>query len=165
MKILKKSVPLWVVIVSVVALTGVAIAAIIITWDISTQLEITGVWGITCYEWDKTTELPSIDFGFLHPEDVKRYPTANYYYIVNTGDYEFWVSYTIINAPPSTDVTIEVFVGNGETKLSPDTVYTGKSLVPNDDLVWFIKISVSSTAAFASYNPTLRWNAHDSSTG
>jgi len=30
---------------------------------------------------------------------------------------------------------------------------------------WYIEISVSSTAIFSSYNPVLRWNAHDSSMG
>jgi len=30
---------------------------------------------------------------------------------------------------------------------------------------WYIEISVSSSATFSSYNPVLRWNGHDTSTG
>jgi len=122
---------------------------------------------------DRSIELSSIKFGTLYRGDTKRYPSAGYYFIYSLGDYHIWMSFDLTGFP--SDVTFTLyFKREDETSFS---ILTENDVYPTELHkkttqylekcygLWYIEISVSSSATFSSYNPVLRWSGHDSSTG
>jgi hypothetical protein len=116
MKVLKKTVPLWAVIVALVAVSGVAIAAVVISQQINTQIQILASYGMEVYDTDGTTLLTSVDFGSAYRDDNFFTPTDSiYYYIKNTGEADIWVSFSVTD--PVSDVTIQVHTVSALRKL------------------------------------------------
>ncbi len=103
MKTLKRSVPLWVLVVAIIGVVSVAIAAIMVTRYVDITMHIKG-YAFTVYDTDRATELTYIDFGDLDAGQTYTFPEgANQtyaYYLVNTGDYLLYASYNLTDGLP-----------------------------------------------------------------
>ena len=172
-KVLNRSVPLWSLILALVACASVGIAALVVTRQISISMEVQLKPNMEVYDTDHTTALKVINFDIIYRGDVKTFPASGNYFLNNIGEKVLWVSYTTANWP--TEVTLKIYVKRGDDTgfgLLPEGTITGFSLLTPDTLVtngdymdWYIEIQVSSTAPETFYNPTLTWKGYDSSTG
>lgn len=168
-KILKRSVPLWVLAVAVLAVVSVAIAAVIISRDISTHMNVVGVKDMKFYDyWGN--EFTFIEFGDVTKGETKYYPEDPYYMIKNTGDYPYYVSWTVTGWPPG--VTIKIYVNKGTWNSPPEDNYElaqgeiySEVINPGEYLYWSIKIEVGSDAEIGEYTPTITWTGYDSPSG
>ena len=166
MKLLKKSVLVWVLILTIVAISSIAVATIMIYKEVSISMEIQGVYKMIILDTDKETELTAIAFGVLHRGDTERYPATGSYWIYNTGEKNIFLSYSLTDFPADASLTMHIKKDTEETF----NVLVERGIYPYDlyelhYYEWYIEISVDSTAALASYNPVLTWNAHDSAAG
>ena len=171
MKILKRSVPLWVLAVAVLAVVSVVIAAVIISRDISTHINIVGVKDMKFYYQGQ--EFTSIEFGDLNKGETKFYPppeSGEYYVLKNTGDYPYYVAWTVTDWPDG--VTIKIYVNKGDWQSPPENNYElaqgeiySQVINPGEQLYWSIEITVGSDAQVGEYTPTLTWTGYDSPSG
>jgi len=169
MKLLKKTVPLWAVLLVVVLSASAVVAAIMISKDVSTPLTIEGQYNMVVLDTDKTTELTMLDLGTLHKGDVVTYPAnpeASPFWIKNTGDYDLYISAEVVGSP--TEVYYQVFYRPGVTKEwemlnTADEIYPTQ-IGPNGFGQWYIKITVNSNAVFGTYPITLSWRGHSTAT-
>ena len=170
MTILRKQIPLWALIVSVIAVASVA-AAIVANWQLNLTMEIAAKMEIRIYDTDGVTELHSIDFGTLHRDSVYNFPSdapGSYYFVKNTGEAKFWVSWNsteLTGDPPEINgVTIKTRCKAPEATdwevMSEDEIYP-TSISPSSRIYLYYEVSVSSTASFTSHSFTINWNAHD----
>ena len=167
-KIFDRSVPLWSLILALVACASVAIAVIVVYRDISLTMEIKGRYDMEVCGPDSETIIKTIEVGTLYRGDVKRLPgETSVYHIFNTGDYEWWLSYSTADWP--SDVALEIYVriytkSGVFTLLTKGAVLSSYSAEPGENFECYINITVGSTAPFGPYSPTLTFNAHDTST-
>jgi len=149
----------------VISMVTTAIAAIIVTKDVSTPFTIEGKWDILVLDEDKTTELTTLELGTLYRGDSVRFPTTGNFWIKNTGDYAFYVSQSVVGVP--SDVTYYVWYRHeGETTwelLNTDTEIYPTIVDPGAYGEWYIDLTIGSTAPFGSYPVILTWRGHDSS--
>jgi len=162
-KILKRSVPLWVLAVAVLAVVSVAIAAVIISRDISTHMNIVGVKDMKFYYQGQ--EFTSIEFGDLNKGETKYYPALDEYYTLkNTGDYPYYVAWTVTDWPDGVTITIYAGKDGPGSELEQGEIYS-QVINPGEQLCWTIKITVGSDAQVGEYTPTLTWTGYDSPSG
>jgi len=169
MKYIKRSVPLWALILALVAFGSIAIAAIVVTREVSLNMVIQARYDMKVYDTDHTTELMSINLGTFYRGDTKRFPSTSNYFIDNIGEADIWLSWSKTGTWPSgVTTTMYVDFGGGFQTLAEGSICAGRLYAPpsvNNVLKWYFEIEISETAEFDSYSPTLRWNAHSSSTG
>jgi len=169
MKILKRSVPLWVLAVAILAVVSVAIAAIMVTRHVDITMHIKG-YAFKVYDTDRTTELVAIDFGDLDAGQTYTFPEgANQtyaYYLVNTGDYMLYASYNLTDGLPE-GVNFTIYIKNENFaeyyKLEPGEIYSTPFF--SEALMWYIEIQIPSDVTPGDYALTLTWNGHDSPSG
>jgi len=172
MKFIKRSVPLWALILALVAFGSIALAAIVVTREVSLNMVIQARYDMKVYDTDHATELTSINLGTFYRGDKKTFPSdapTTYYFVDNIGEADIWLSWSKAGTWPS-GVTITMYVdfGGGFQILAEGSICAGRLYAPpsvNNVLKWYFEIEISETAEFDSYSPTLRWNAHSSSTG
>lgn len=169
MKVIHRSVPLWALLLALVACGSVAIAAVMLYREVIVTMKIEGRWDMEILDTDKTTILTSLDLGTLYRDDIKRYPeigTKNYW-IRNIGDYAFYVSQSNTGVP--SDVTFKVYYRPSAMDdweiLTADTEIYPTPLAVGAYGEWYLEVTVSPTATFAAYSITLTWNAHETATG
>ena len=169
MKYIKRSVPLWAFILALVAFGSIALAAIVVTREVSLNMVIQARYDMKVYDTDHTTELTSINLGTFYRGDTKRFPSTSNYFIDNIGEADIWLSWSKTGTWPSgVTTTMYVDFGGGFQTLAEGSICAGRLYAPpsvNNVLKWYFEIEISETAEFDSYSPTLRWNAHSSSTG
>lgn len=151
----------------VISMVTTAIAAIMVTKDVSTPFTIEGKWNIFVLDTDKETELITLDLGTLYRGDSVRFPTTGNFWIQNTGDFGLYVSQSVVNVPSG--VTYYVWYRHeGETTwelLNTDTEIYPTIVPPGAYGEWYIDLTIGSTAPFGSYPVILTWRGHDSSSG
>ena len=133
---LKKTVPLWVFISALLAVTSIALAMIIRTqWSIQSGFQV-HVYELKVYETDGETECHTIDWGYLGQG------SSSYHDIIvnNTGDYS-------LNLKMNT--TLDISVGT----LSWN--YSNKLLHPMQSETIRLTLGVNSTAPRNLYNFTI----------
>ena len=169
MKLIKRSVPLWALILALVASGSIALAAIVVTKEVSLTMVIQAHYDMKVCDVDHETELTSIDLGIFNRDQTKRFPSEGNYWIDNTDEADIWVRWTKTGTWPS-GVTITMYVDYGtgsfqtlaEGSICVGTLYAPPSV--NNVLKWYFVITIGSDAEFGSFSPKLQWNAHDSST-
>jgi hypothetical protein len=147
----------------VISMVTTAIAAIMVSKDVSTPFTIEGKWGILVLDKDKTTELTTLDLGILYRGDNVRFPTTGNFWIKNAGDYSFYVSRSVVGVP--SEVTYHVWYRNegaANWELLNDDAEIYPTIVnPGAYGEWYLQVIVGSTAPFGSYPVTLSWRGHD----
>lgn len=179
MKLLKKSVPLWVVILSTLTAVGVFAAALIASWDISTTLRVKRTVSIAVYDVDGQTELTSINLGDFLWNDMKIFPgivweiPAEPYFVNNTDQTDFYVGFNV--EPDIPGIIFSVHVRRGDQTefraLSEANIYPYPIISPANDpnldvqyAHWYLSVSVSQPE-FGDYSPTLTIEAYDGPEG
>jgi len=172
----KRTVPAWLLILTLVACASLAVAAIIATWHIDTTMRIKRTVSIGVYDVDGTTQLTSINLGDFTWNSGKMFPGGEYvvptefYFIKNIDQTDFYVSLTMSDLPDGVAVTL--FIKRGDqatfTELSTGLIYEYPLISPinNPDpnvqfAYWYFRVWVNQPD-FNDYAPTLTLNAHDS---
>jgi hypothetical protein len=124
------------------------------------------------FQWDMTKYFP--EGGFT--------PPTTFYYVKNTDQVSFYVSFTISDLPPDSDINIYVYIKRGDQaaftllgvcagSTPVENIYNKpiESNLVNPDpetqyAVWYVQIELNS-APFGTYTPTLTVNAYDSPSG
>ena len=165
-KILKKSVPLPVVLtIALLASTGV-IAAWFYSHEISTSITIIATYGMGVWKtMDPDVVLESIAFGDFFRGAMKVFPgeeVTDQYYIENTGEAPIYVHFAVLN--PTTGVMINLMV-DPEHDGTYANVFDDRFIqgpIPAGGVVYFrVKVTVNGVAAFGSSSPTLQLSAQD----
>lgn len=168
MKLIKRSVPLWALILALVASGSIALAAIVVTREVSLTMVIQARYDMKVFDTDHTTELTPIDLGTFYRGDEKRFPSGtDNYFIDNIGEADIWVSWKKQGTWPSgVTVTMYLDYGAGFETIAEGSIISQPLYAPGkpNSFEWYFEIEATSTAEFGSYSPTLTWNAHDSST-
>jgi hypothetical protein len=144
-----------------IALTaGTTYAAIMLYVDVPMSIEISAEWGIGLYMTPDGTgpELTGIDFGTLHPGDSG---SLGPYYIMNSGDYTIFLSYSLAGWPDDVTIDVEITADGQTISLAPDEVHPNglpPTSVSGSLTIYYI---VSDTAESGVYSPLLTLNAHN----
>ena len=148
-------------IICTIALTsGLTYAALMLYVDVPMSIEITGEWGLGLYmDANGMMPLTSLDFGTLKPGDSG---SLGPYYIMNSGDYVIYLSYSLTDWPSDVTLQMELVDDTAPIMLAPDFIHPNG--MPANYIGWTFTIhyDVSETAGDGVYSPTLTWNAHDS---
>jgi hypothetical protein len=168
MKLLKKTVPLWALLLVAIMSASAVVATVVITQQINTQIQILAAYGMEVYGTDQTTLLTSVDFGVHHRGD-QFYSTAEpqYYYIKNIGEADIWISFNVIDWIDDIQISVE---GTGSPNIwsggvaVPDELST-TPLTPGQTLTFRFRIIIEPTAPFGTYTPKITFNAHDGASG
>jgi len=102
-------------------------------------------------------------------------PPTTYYFVNNTDQVSFYVSFTISDLPPDSNINVYIYIKRGDkdvwTFLGPGVIYNqpieSNMINPNPKTQyaeWYPMIELNS-APFGTYTPTLTVNAYDSSEG
>lgn len=179
MKLLKKGIPLWVVIVSIIAVTGVFAAALIASWNISMILRIKRTVSIAIYDIDGQTELKSINLGDFTWNTKKIFPgivfeiPAEPYFINNTDQTDFYIGFNVEPDIPGIQFSVHIKRGDQTNfqSLSEVNIYSYPIVSPANDpnpdvqyAHWYLLIQVFEPE-FGDYNPTLTIEAYDGPEG
>lgn len=167
MKMLKKTVPLWAVIVALLAVTSVAVAAVVVTRQVSVQFTISSSPDMEILDTDQSTILTSMDFGTVDPGSSPALPVgADRYYIENAGNTEFWVRFNIANLPA--DVVFKLYlniIGDPGAWYLPNEISTF-SVLPGEFVEWYAYMpDIGGSAPAGTHNPTLTFNAYSTASG
>jgi len=168
MKILKKTIPLWAVLLVVILSASAVVAAIVATRQVSFTMRILAHNDIELYEHDHATILTSIALGDFYRKDVKSFPSnapSSYYYIDNIGEADVWVSWSKQGTYP-TGVTVTMMVdwGAGFQSVTEGTVIVQPIYAPpqaNSNFKWYLTITATETAQIGTFTPKIVWNAQD----
>ncbi len=169
LKLLKRSVPLWAVLLICAVAASSVIAAIVAYRQVSMSMEVKARNDIELYQPDHTTVLTSIDLGTFYREDSKTFPSdapTSYFFIDNIGEANIWVSWSKQGFPSGVNVIMMVDWGAGfqqvnENSIIQQPLYTDG----NDNFKWYFTVTATDTAEFGAFTPTLTWNAYDSASG
>lgn len=138
-------------------------ATIVVYQEVPTSITILAVYGMEVYDVDGKTLLETIDFGQHHRGDSFLSPVdydTNSYYIKNTGEEaDIWISFSVTGW--MNDVEIKL---GCEGFIFPDEI-SPNSIAPGETVTVFFSISISSTAEFGSYTPTITFNAYNTAEG
>ena len=118
MKILKKSVPLWVTILAILAVISVAIAAIHFTYQITNQMSIAAFYTLEVWNEDKTELVTTVDWeAFILGTSVEKVV-----WIKNVGNVDVWPTWNVTDFP-STEFSISGYRWGGSDwiEILPDT--------------------------------------------
>lgn len=181
----KKKVALAIILTAIISVTG-TYAAFLLAYQISTTMVIKPVVSMSVFEPDGVTYLTSIDMGQFERNMKKYFPggepttPTEYYYINNTDELSFYVDFLWSDLPPETP-TLYVWIKRGDqssfTQLSAcDTTHSDRYKFPivtpledpdpaKQHAVWYFAVTVSTSAPFDTYAPTLTISAWDSMTG
>lgn len=102
MKLLKKSVPAWAVIIAIIATGALVFAAVKVTYDITSTVTVEAVYGITVLDYEtKTIEISSFAFGTIaEGETISTYKLNGWGVCVkNTGNEEFYLGWNVTDLP------------------------------------------------------------------
>jgi hypothetical protein len=164
-KLLKRSVPLWAVLLICAVAASSVLAAIVVSRQLSASITIEAVYDIEIYDTDKTTILTSVDFGVATRGEAKTLPDGGLrYYIKNTGDKEIWISFTVANAPADVTFKVSYTDPNTQTQVLSGEI-TSFSIAPGVFQDFLVQAWVSDTAEFGTFNPTITFNALNTATG
>ena len=166
MRILKRTVPLWAVIVSLLAVVSVAVAGVMVYKQVQLQnMVVIGVWDMIILDIDGVTELTSIDLGeFIRGETRSFGSMDNPYQIKNVGDQYLYTSYSLSELPA--DVTFKMFMGTIITEETAPNVIYPQTVGDSTTLKWYFTVTIGLTTPLGEQPPiTLTWNGHDSKTG
>jgi len=175
MRIHKK--PLLFLLLSTITI-ATAFAVFLISHDINTTMIVKPLVSMGVFDVDGKTELNAIDMGQFQYGTIKYFPTGlstpptEYYYVNNTDQQSFYVSFTWEDLPPESSIGFEFFIKRGDqssfTSLGVGSIYNLPIESPyvNPDpetqyAVWYFAFNLGS-APFGTYTPTLHVNAYSS---
>jgi hypothetical protein len=167
MKVLKKTVPLWAVIVALLAVTSVAVAAIVVTREVGMQITISAQPEMEILDTDQSTILTSINWGTVAPGSAPSLPGgSDRYYVKNTGNEEFWISYTLAGLPSEIEFKIYFnLIDEAGAWYYPNDITTF-SVPIGEVAAWYAYMpDIIGTAPAGTYTPTLTFRAHNTATG
>jgi len=183
MKILKRNVPLWAVILVLLAGTSVAFGSMLVYYDIQTTMRIKMTVMLNVLDVDGVTPLETITLGdFIH-EQGKYYPggligeiPTEYYFVNNTDEMPFYVGYYTADVPEG--VTLRMYIRKGNetdwveldesaNPIYPELIESGHTNPdPNTQFAhWYLTVYVTNTAPFGDFTPTLAIAAYDTPAG
>ncbi|MFX1484391.1 MAG: hypothetical protein ACFFCP_14515 [Promethearchaeota archaeon] len=140
-------------------IVGTTYAVIMFSVDVPMGLEISGEWGMDFYiDATMTIPLTSIDFGTLHPGDSG---SLGPYYIMNSGDYYIFLSYSLTDWPVGVTLEMELYDLMSVSILPLDEIYPVGIEPHTGGWTFTIHYTVTGAAASGVYSPTLTWNAND----
>lgn len=168
-KLLKRSVPLWAVLLICAVATTTVIAAMVAYRQVSMTMEVKAHYDVELYQPDHTTVLTDIDLGTFYRLDNKKFPSdapTSYYFVENIGEANIWVSWSRVSFPTGVTVVMMVDWGGGfqqvnEGSIIQQPLYTDG----NDNFKWYFTVTATDTAEFGTSTPVIRWDAYDSASG
>lgn len=167
MKMLKKTVPLWALLLVVIVSTSAVAATLIIQRNVNLSLTITPVMGMEVLGSDGATPLTSVPLGEFYRGDSKTFPSTyptDKYYIKNTGDANVYIKYDVGTMTSGCTMKVYVDTGSGFVELTKNGIYA--TPIPADT-AWkmYFTFDVGESAPFGTFNPKLEFYAYDSASG
>lgn len=181
----KKKIALALILTAIISVTA-TYAALLITYPITTTLDVKPVVSMSVFDTDGVTPLTNINMGQFQRSMTKYFPggepttPTEYYYINNTDELSFYVDFLWSDLPPG-GPSLHVWIKRGDqpsfAQLSAsDTTHSDRYkfsiMTPLEDpdpakqhAVWYFKFDVGATVPFGSYAPTLTISVWDSVTG
>jgi len=171
------------VVLCAIAFVGIAAGKLLLSHNVSTSLTVKPVVSMGVYDVDGNTSLTSIALGQFNVDSYKYFPGGStdppiqYYYINNTDQMNFYVSFTWSNLPPGSEGhSWFVWIRRGDqatfTKLNAGEIYTLPIITKLEDpdpakqhAVWYFKFVIDVMCPFGTYSPTLTINAYDTASG
>ena len=161
-------------------LVGAAVAALLVTHQINTQIIVKPKVSMGVFDTDGHTPLTYIDCGqfelgsgFYFPGHTESEPTE-FYFINNTDQVSFYISFDIQNPDPQIQWNFAVKRGDKTSfewiSLGAIYQYPIETKLVNTDpktqfAYFFFKITIGSGATFGTYTPTILIHAYDSASG
>jgi hypothetical protein len=162
-------------------LVGSVIATFLISHPITTTMIVKPLVSMGVFDIDGKTELNFIDMGQFQYGTIKYFPTGlntpptEYYYINNSDQQSFYVSFTWENLPPESNIGMQFYIKRGDkesfTSLGGGQIYNlpiETKYVNPDPLtqyaVWYFILNIAS-APFGTYTPTLVVSAYSTASG
>lgn len=147
-------------------LAGGTFAAFMISRQVSMNMSVVAVWGMTLYDTDHATELTTVALGEFHRGDSTLFPGGtDSYTMKNTGELDSYFSYSVSGL--STGVTLVMeFKRNGGTwePITADSI-KATPLAPGASIEWRFTVTVGPTAAFTTSTPQITWNSYSTASG
>lgn len=163
--IMKKSIPLPLVVALVCVIT-VASAAFILSRQVSLSMSVIATYDMVLLEEDLLTELTSLVLGDFELGDSSTFGGSGFG-LQNPGNDVIYVSWSISGFPGDCTISMEISKDTGTTwEALAENVILTKAIDPNGayTLHWRFTVNVPGTAGFDDYpSITLTWDANDSS--
>lgn len=175
--------PLWAFIISLLTVAGIAIGAVLVTYDIETTMRIKMTVMLNVFDTDGLTPLTSITLGDFTHESSKFFPggagvPSTFYYINNTDEMPWYAGFTVTGSPSGVAWKVYIRKGNETDFTTLSSIQTEEKIygeliessVTNSNpetqfAHWYLYVYVTNSAAFGDYTPTLTVTAHDNPTG
>jgi len=177
----KTKIALAIILTAIISVTG-TYAAFLLAYQIPTTLVVKPVVSMGVFDTDGVTPLTSIDMGQFQRGMTKYFPggetttPTEYYYIKNTDELSFYVSFGWSNLPPNSP-SLYVWIKRGDQptfeQISGQTTIYNQPIMTHLDepdpekqyAVWYFKFDVLTNVPFDTYNPILTINAYSTATG
>ena len=165
MKTVKRSIPLWAVILAILSVVSVALAAIVLQRQIQMTAHIKA-YGLTIYDVDGVTELTSLNLGNLTAPSTTRFPSAGSYFINNTGEmFINKLSFNTTNMPEY--MSIVVYIQREDqtsySLLQENELWTvglSNDNEARDSALWYFELTDDSSAVSQDVSFTMNWFAY-----
>lgn len=159
MRMLKRNVPLWALLVAIITCSSVVIGALIVSQQVNMTLNIK-YKGMQVLQADGTTLLETIDLGDFYGGDTKRFPTEYSYFVKNTGAVPIYVKYDVVDLPAGCSITIFL----NDVQLTEAAIHA-TAIPAGVSAPMYFTWQVAEGAEVGIYNPALTFSAYDSPTG
>lgn len=93
---MKRGIPAWATIVAILLAVSVTFASVMFTLDMPSTIIVAAEYNLQCLAEDLTTIITSFEFGEC-PQGQTVY--TDIIHIKNTGNYEAWVAWTVVDLP------------------------------------------------------------------
>lgn len=164
MKLLKRGIPAWATLVAVLLAVSVTFASVMFTLDMPSTIIVAAEYNLQCLAEDLTTVITSFTFGEC-PQGQAVYTEV--IQIKNTGNYEAWVAWTVVDLPAGFSIVLKDINPTGEIPQNDFSV----SVQPDE--LWHFYGSefgmrfhvTNDNAAVGSHSFTIKFMSADSSSG
>lgn len=161
---LKKSCPLWITVIAVLAVAGIVFATVMFTLDLPSTIFVAAEYNIQCEADDLTTVITSFTFGEC-PQGSTIY--TDIIHIRNIGNYEAYVAWTVVDLPAGFSIVLKDINPAGEIPQNDFSVSVlAGELWQYYGSTYGMRLHVTNNnAEVGSYSFTIKFISADSSTG